>query len=250
MSAMRFGWTALACLAWAVAGCGGSDSSGSSGTGVTGGTGVVTGGMGAATGGTGVATGGTGVATGGTGVGTGGTTVVGTGGVGGMAGTAGMAGMTGTGGTSSTAPDLQMCLDRGMMMGENADCTMCVCTMCFDQADNVYNNPDPAFSMKAKALIDCARTTCCKGQECYCGKDAMTGMVNLIACLATPMGPCKNEIEAAAGAMGALGVMAPCTATMTTNACGAALAFGECVQGNSEAMPPITGKCPMCTMCM
>ena len=246
MSVQRFAWAAVACLVFAVGGCGGSDSGGSG----TGGAGVVTGGTGVATGGTGVATGGTGVATGGTGVATGGTNVVGTGGTGVATGGtgAGMAGM-GMAGTSSTAPDLQMCLDRGMMMGENADCTMCVCTMCFDSADNVYNNADPAFSMKAKALIDCARTSCCKGQECYCGKDAMTGMVNILACVAAPMGPCKQQIEDAAGAMGAIGVMAPCTATMTTNACGAALAFGQCVQGDSAAMPPITGKCPMCSMC-
>jgi hypothetical protein len=241
-----------AVLAAFAAACGGSDDSGG-GTGgatVTGTGGTTPTGTGGTTptgtgGTTPTGTGGT------TTTGTGGTTPTGTGGMttatGGMG--AGMAAGMGTGGTTSASPDLQMCLDRGAMMGENMDCTMCVCTMCFNEANNVYNNTDTTFAANAKSLIDCARSTCCKGQACYCGENAM-GMVDILGCLATPMGPCKTQIEAAAGATGALGVMGPCSATMTTNACGAALAFGQCVQGDATAMPPITGKCPMCTMCM
>lgn len=66
----------------------------------------------------------------------------------------------------------------------------------------------------------------------------------------TPAGPCKAEIEAAAGGMGLLGVAGPCMDP--TNACGAAAAFGRCVTG--DPMPtsgmPVVGKCTAeCMMC-
>ena len=230
-----------------VGGCKGSDTGGA-GTGVTGGTGLATGGAGVATGGTGVATGGTGVATGGTGM-------VGTTGGTGIAGMTGVTGGTGAlptpdAGMPSMAPDdaaMKMCVDRATMMGRTMDCAACGCSSCFMQASKVYNNTDADFKMKAEAVLKCGEDNCCKAIDCYCGAGASANP--LLCVIPGPMGPCKTQINAAAGLTmdAALMVQMLCDAKTGTQPCAAAAALGQCVQGDGAM---VAGMCPQCVSCM
>lgn len=201
-------WIAL-CLGLAALACG-DDSGGGGGTGAAG-TGTA---AAPATGGTGAATGGTG------------------------------AGMTAAGTSAPlplTDPMVMTCVSDALGRGETQACSECVCTNCLTEAQNVYMNPDATKAMTAQGVVTCCQNACSRGTPCYCGET--NGMVDLAACAMTPMGPCVMEIEAAAGAMGLIGVAGP--AADPTTALGIANAFGNCVLGNP--MPTmgaaIVGKC-------
>jgi hypothetical protein len=94
------------------------------------------------------------------------------------------------------------------------DCDKCSCMNCV--GPNQYldcKDLDKANGNdKCNAVLVCARANNCTGQPCYCGSDS------LLVCAFAPSGPCKTEIEAAAG-----GAMDPATVMQQQNQAGSAL---------------------------
>jgi cysteine-rich repeat protein len=81
------------------------------------------------------------------------------------------------------------CLKR---VNLNDACSKCVCSKCQEAANSCYANSDKRLSDACVKLARCFRVSHCTGFDCYCAQDWLN-------CENSPSGPCRAEIEAAAG---------------------------------------------------
>ncbi|HKU41718.1 MAG TPA: DUF4215 domain-containing protein [Polyangiales bacterium] len=121
---------------------------------------------------------------------------------------------------------LKRCLARvgvlkpGSDQAEGDACSECVCTRCAMQAGACYEQPNAEEVRLCDDLARCVRATWCNGIACYCGAD-------LFGCsLGNPTGPCRSEVQAAAGTSSASAVLA--RASDTSSPFGRATALGSC----------------------
>jgi hypothetical protein len=99
-------------------------------------------------------------------------------------------------------------------------CGACVCGRCGLRSGGCTILGDPMRSASCSAVVACIRKNSCAIVECYCGPNERT-------CLAgSPSGPCKAEIELAAGSSNVLEVVAqlrnqrqPLGRALTESAC-------------------------------
>jgi hypothetical protein len=125
------------------------------------------------------------------------------------------------------------CLDRLASDGTaNAECEQCACIQCTQQVLDCRDDADATRRMRCDALVTCAITNDCNGTACYCGT------ANTVNCaLGGAMGPCKSEVEQAAG---------PSTDPLTINnrqrdanyALGRANLLGDCTAMNCASACP------------
>lgn len=72
----------------------------------------------------------------------------------------------------------------------STECGKCTCMRCATQVTSCAASSDSAKNTQCLAVRSCAEKNACTGQACYCGSSLL--------CL-NPDGPCRQEIEAAAG---------------------------------------------------
>jgi hypothetical protein len=85
-------------------------------------------------------------------------------------------------------PNQILCLDQ---LGEGADdCAKCSCANCVDSYVPCVAGQDALTSRQCATILECARKKACFGSACYCGDSLLCAL---------PNGPCRAEIEAAAG---------------------------------------------------
>jgi hypothetical protein len=168
-----------------------------------------------------------------------------------QAGAGGMSGGGGAGAAGSAGSGMEMpgpgevtsaqCISDVMAAGTTVGtCEMCLCKVGACQKELMALKGD----MNGNALVTCSREKKCSGQCCVCGAMCDPGGANY------GMGPCFDQIEAAAGVapgsglLGAGDVMTNCATTgPDTNSCARAVRLGEC-----SAMKCAT-EC-MSAMCM
>ena len=131
-----------------------------------------------------------------------------------------------------------MCVTGFMAQGQTAECATCACAMCATEIANL-EALSPADRALADAVIDCSRENCCSGTPCYCGEDAIAACASAMP----PKGKCVAEIEAAAGGVMGLAMIAG-PAGMPMSALGAPSALGRCLNGDASMM--MAAKCPAC----
>jgi hypothetical protein len=127
-------------------------------------------------------------------------------------------GSTGCDGSCKLAitQDQVMCLDTLA----TSTCEKCACMQCVETVMACMASGDKARDAKCSAVEACAIEHHCSGMACYCG-DA-----SYISCPLVGNGPCRKEIEAAAGTTSAFVVMSQSSDSNT--ALGRALALGDC----------------------
>lgn len=92
--------------------------------------------------------------------------------------------------SSSLSPDQQRCLQDFAL----DDCEKCSCMNCVMQYMACRDADKTAGNDKCRAVTVCSRKNNCVGTPCYCGDAPIN------CSLGNPLGPCKAEIETAAGA--------------------------------------------------
>jgi len=121
---------------------------------------------------------------------------------------------------------LKRCLARvgvqnpgsGQVNGD--ECAECVCSQCAAQTSACYEQPSAEEVRLCNDLAQCVRSTWCNGIACYCGDD-------LFGCsLGNANGPCRAEVQAAAGTNSASAVLAK--SSDTNSPFGRAIALGTC----------------------
>jgi hypothetical protein len=90
--------------------------------------------------------------------------------------------------------------DRCQMLVSDA-CGSCQCAHCASELLACEASGDSARDTACRAVEACATANDCAGQGCYCG-------LNVVGCELAPTGPCRKQIEAAAGTTSALAIMA------------------------------------------
>lgn len=104
--------------------------------------------------------------------------------------------------------------------GMSEACVQCVCGNCTTQANACYGATSAREVDLCDGIVECVRENGCSGTACYCGGD-------LLACsLGYPSGPCRQQIERAAGtsSLSRLSTLS----RDATNPFGRAGLFGEC----------------------
>lgn len=87
-------------------------------------------------------------------------------------------------------PDQIACLRSA---GDDA-CRRCACMNCPTTELACWATDDMTTNMLCSDMVACARSASCYLDACYCGAG-----VDVPACLISAQGPCKSEVEAAAG---------------------------------------------------
>lgn len=113
-------------------------------------------------------------------------------------------------------------------LGSDA-CGSCQCAHCESALLACEASGDGARDSACRAVEACATKNHCSGQACYCGDD-------LLSCELTPQGPCRKEIEAAAGTNAALVIMAQFADS--DSALGRAGALGTCRRSSCASACP------------
>jgi hypothetical protein len=108
-------------------------------------------------------------------------------------------------------------------------CGTCQCAHCETALLACEASSDSERDRACRAVEACATTNHCSGEACYCGDD-------LLRCELRPSGPCRNEIEDAAGTAAALAIMAQFADS--DSALGRAGALGACRRSSCS------GDCP------
>jgi hypothetical protein len=117
-----------------------------------------------------------------------------------------------------------MCLDT---IAEN-NCERCACMQCLEAVTACMKSGDAARDAKCLAVENCAVAKHCSGMACYCGTSTF------FQCAFVANGPCRAEVEAAAG------TSSPTQIDSQTNdpntALGRAVKLGDCrrAQCNGE----------------
>jgi cysteine-rich repeat protein len=121
---------------------------------------------------------------------------------------------------------LQVCLQRVGPQQPGSDqqhgdaCAQCACTNCAKEADACYGAADHEEVRLCDQLVECVRATWCNGEACYCGPD-------LLSCsLGNPTGPCRKEVQEAAGTSLVSTILA--RGSDTSGPLGRANALGSC----------------------
>jgi hypothetical protein len=120
-------------------------------------------------------------------------------------------------------PEQQACLDDHAA-DENA-CEVCTCTQCTQAAAACRDSDDGNRNRLCGAVAACANEKNCAGDVCYCGTTSPT-----FDCAWAPNGPCRTQVEAAAGSTSPAEVARQ--SGMPGSAIGRALTLGECVVAN------------------
>jgi hypothetical protein len=98
-------------------------------------------------------------------------------------------------------------------------CGACQCAHCETALLACEASGDSRRDQACRAVEACATKNHCSGEACYCGDD-------LVLCELAPKGPCRDEIEDAAGTGAALAIMAQFEDS--NSALGRAGALGAC----------------------
>jgi hypothetical protein len=170
-----------------------SPSNGSSTGGDGGASGIVVGSGGASSSGGAFSNGGAVQASGGSAVSSGGSSVSSGGASASSGGVSGGSG-AGTGGVpAGDAGVYTSCVNQAVTNGNTAACASCLCDNCLTQlnACTVDNDP-PGDGDKCKAVINCAGTSHCVGEACYCNNPPAGGACTMGG------GPCQAQIDATA----------------------------------------------------
>jgi cysteine-rich repeat protein len=116
----------------------------------------------------------------------------------------------------------------------NDACVQCVCGSCTTQANGCYSAPNERDVDLCNDIVECVRENGCSGTACYCGGD-------LLACsLGYPAGPCRSQIERAAGtsSLSRLSTLS----RAADNPFGRASLFGECAYQSCAQACGLTAK--------
>ena len=108
-------------------------------------------------------------------------------------------------------------------------CGRCQCAQCEPALLACEASGDGTRDDACRAVEACATANHCSGQACYCGDD-------LLFCELAPNGPCRKQIEAAAGTSAALVIMAQFADPNT--ALGRAGALGTCRRSSCSSDCP------------
>ena len=142
-----------------------------------------------------------------------------------------------TGATSGDDPDCGNTPDQDACLAliDTSDkCAECACLSCTAESMACLGG---SYKANCDAVVQCARTNGCKGNDCYCGPGVAVTMCG------TPMGPCATEINTAAGGMAMVGT----AACGTGNALGDAVKLGACADTNCASdCPTRTGTVSPC----
>jgi hypothetical protein len=111
-------------------------------------------------------------------------------------------------------PQQQTCLER---FGTD-DCQRCACMNCVDTYMACRGGADAAASSSCTDVLVCARKNDCVGTPCYCGSSPNCGF---------PNGPCKAEIEFAAGTTNTFVIAIQASDPSTS--VGSSYAAGQCL---------------------
>jgi hypothetical protein len=111
-------------------------------------------------------------------------------------------------------PQQQSCLDRFAA----DDCQRCACMNCVDTYMACRGGADAAANSSCTDVLVCARKSDCVGTPCYCGSSPSCGF---------PNGPCKAQVEFAAGTTNAF-VIATQVSDPNTSV-GRSYAAGQCL---------------------
>jgi cysteine-rich repeat protein len=118
------------------------------------------------------------------------------------------------------------CLERvgvqnpGTAQVDGDECAECVCNQCGTETAACYERENPEEVRLCDDLAHCVRATWCNGIACYCGSD-------LFGCtLGNPTGPCRAQVQAAAGTNSPSAVLE--RASDMNSPFGRAIALGSC----------------------
>lgn len=126
---------------------------------------------------------------------------------------------------STLTPEQLTCTDVDAIHSD--ECKKCVCANCTNEALLCLISGDAAFDEQCAKLLECGERTACAGAYCYCG----TALLPLSqTCPIGANGPCKTEIEEAAGTNSVTLIFAQQFDLNTT--VGRAFAFSACYQRN------------------
>lgn len=134
----------------------------------------------------------------------------------------------------ANTPQQDACL---ALVDASDKCAECACLSCTSESMACLGGSDSTANANCEAVVECARTNMCIGNDCYCGPTVDA------TCATMPMGPCANEINTAAGGM----AMVSAQACATGNPLGDAVALGTCTDTNcTTECPKRTGTAGAC----
>jgi len=97
---------------------------------------------------------------------------------------------------STLTPEQRTCYEVDPI--HNDECIECLCTNCTNQALLCLNSGNASVDEKCAEVLECGYRTGCTGPYCYCGPAVDPLTQNCLFGI-IPNGPCKAEIEEAAG---------------------------------------------------
>ena len=119
-------------------------------------------------------------------------------------------------------------------VGVSDACVQCVCGSCAKEANGCYAATNEREVDLCNGIVECVRDNGCSGTACYCGND-------LLACsLGYANGPCKTQIERAAGTSSLSRLSS--LSRDNANPFGRAAIFGECAYQACEQACGLTAK--------
>jgi len=128
---------------------------------------------------------------------------------------------------SSLTPEQRTCLEVDTIHED--ECLQCLCTNCTSQALLCLSSGDADIDEKCAKVVECGYRTGCTGPYCYCGM-AVDPLTQNCLLGNLPNGPCKAEIEEAAGTADMVVIFIQRSDPST--AIGRATAFSTCEETN------------------
>ena len=106
-------------------------------------------------------------------------------------------------------------------------CAICACTVCTTLMKACRDSGDDTRDMRCTEVADCANEESCAGDVCYCGD-----FPDRVGCALWGNGPCKAEVERAAGSTDPVRVEQE--GANPDSALGRAKALGDCTVRNCD----------------